>query len=135
VRHPVVVTLSTRKWARRVPLGRLAEHWFRAHDLFAEDAPQLRHLHVVKYEDLVQRPEETLAAVSRFLQLDEPPPADSVQAHRSSQYERQWSAWASSRRPWRSGRYRSLCRRFDGRARHYGYSMRDLTVTEPFPVR
>jgi hypothetical protein len=135
VRHPVVVTLSTRKWARRVPLGRLAEHWFRAHDLFAMDAPHLHQVHVVKYEDLVRRPQETLAGVSRFLRLDEPAPADSLQAHRSSQYERQWLSWASSRRPWLSGRHRWLCRRFEDRARLYGYSMRDLAVTEPFPVR
>jgi hypothetical protein len=134
VRHPVVVTLSTRKWARRVPLDRLAEHWFRAHDLFAADAPHLRQLHVVKYEDLTRRPEETLAGVSRFLELDGPAPADTLQRHRSSAYEREWDAWASSRWPWLAGRHHRLCRRFEERARRYGYSMRDLAVTEPFPV-
>ncbi|MFL6128111.1 MAG: sulfotransferase family protein [Mycobacteriales bacterium] len=135
VRHPVVVTLSTRKWARRVPLGRLMEHWFHAHDLFATDAPQLRHVQVVKYEDLVRQPERTLAAVGRFLELAEPPPADTLQRHRSSRYEQQWLSWASSRQPWLSRRYRRLCRRYEDRAGRYGYSMRDLAVTRPFPVR
>jgi len=134
VRHPVVVTLSTRKWVRRMPLDRLAEHWFHAHDVFAADAPHLRHLQVLKYEDLVRKPEPTLAAVSRFIGLDSPLPAEGLQGDRSNAYERQWLSWASSRRPWLSARYRRLCRRYEQRARGYGYSMRDLSVTDPFPT-
>lgn len=133
VRHPVVVTLSTRKWARRVPLARLTEHWFRAHDLFLGDAPRLRHLHVVKYEDLVAKPEPTLAAVADFLSLDGPIPADTLQSGRSSTYEQQWQSWARSRRPGRRLAHRRLCRRFSERAQHYGYDMRDLAVSGPFP--
>lgn len=133
VRHPVVVTLSTRKWARRVPLGRLTEHWFRAHDLFLTDAPHLRRLHVVKYEDLVGKPGPTLAAVADFLGLDGPIPTGTLQSGRSSSYERQWQSWARSRRPWQAAAHRRLCRRFGERAHQYGYDMRDLAVSGPFP--
>lgn len=133
VRHPVVVTLSTRKWARRMPLRRLAEHWFRAHDIFLEDAPHLRRLHVVKYEDLVGKPEPTLAAVADFLELDGPIPYTTLQTGRSSAYERQWQEWARSPRPDRRLAHRRLVRGFSERAAHYGYDMRDLAVSGPFP--
>ncbi len=134
VRHPVVVMLSTRKWARTMRLRRLAEHWFTAHDLFTADAPAVRNLHVVKYEYLVARPVETLAGLGEFLGLDGPIPADSLQGHRSSRYEEQWAAWSTSRAPLPYLRYHGLVRTYEDRARRYGYSMRDLSVLEPFPV-
>jgi hypothetical protein len=133
VRHPVVVTLSTRKWARRMPLTKLAEHWFRAHDIFLEDAPHVRRLHVVKYEDLIGKPEPTLAAVADFLELDGPIPATTLETGRSSRYEEQWRDWARSPRPERRLAHWRLCRRFSERAAHYGYDMRDLAVSGPFP--
>jgi hypothetical protein len=133
VRHPVVVTLSTRKWARRMPLGRLVEHWFHAHDIFLGDAPWLRHLLVVKYEDLVGKPEPTLAAVGDFLELDGPIPTDTLQSGRSSRYEQQWQAWSRSRRPGQRLAHRRLSKRFAERAALYGYDMRDLAVSGPFP--
>ena len=134
VRHPVVVTLSTRKWARTAPLGRLTEHWFRAHDLFTADAARIRNLHVLKYEELVARPEETLARLGDFLGLDGPVPPDLVQGHRSSAYEQLWRSWETSRQPLRRARRRRLVRAFEQRARRYGYSMRDLSLIEPFPA-
>src|ERR1044072_8143110 len=81
VRDPVVVTLSTRKWARKMRLRRLAEHWFTAHDLFTADAPAVRHLHVVKYEDLVARPVQALAGIGEVLGLDGAIPPDLPQGH------------------------------------------------------
>jgi len=134
VRHPVVVTLSTRKWARRTPLRRLAEHWFAAHDLFGADAPHVRRLLVVKYEELVGSPERTLATIGNFLELDGPISAETLQGHRSSSYEKTWNEWRDTRQPMRHARYTSLVRAFENRARYYGYSMRDLSVLEPFPA-
>jgi hypothetical protein len=134
VRHPVVVTLSTRKWARKMRLRRLAEHWFTAHDLFTADAPAVRNLHVVKYEDLVGRPVETLAGIGEFLGLDGPIPPDTLQGHRSSRYAAQWTSWSTARAPLPYLRYHRLVRAYEDRARRYGYSMRDLSLLEPFPV-
>lgn len=134
VRHPVVVTLSTRKWARKTRLRRLAEHWFTAHDLFTADAPAVRNLHVVKYEELVARPVETLAGIGEFLGLDGRIPPDTLQGHRSSRYEARWAAWSTARAPLPYLRYHGLVRAYEERVRRYGYSMRDLSVLEPFPV-
>jgi hypothetical protein len=56
-RHPAVVSLSTRKWARLRSLDALLDHWFAAHRLLEQDAPFLRRLLVLKYEHLVADPE------------------------------------------------------------------------------
>ena len=81
VRHPAIVSLSTRKWARLRSLGALLDHWFAAHRLFEEDAPFLHHLLVVKYEHLVADPRRTLAEIAAFLELDgDIPPTASTPA-------------------------------------------------------
>ena len=112
VRHPAIVSLSTRKWARLRSLGALLDHWFAAHRTFEEDAAFLHYLLVVKYERLVTDPEATLAEIAAFLE-DGEIPAASIDTRRSATYERQWSELASGG-PWRRERFRSLCRRYEG---------------------
>jgi hypothetical protein len=133
VRHPAIVSLSTRKWARRRSLGALLDHWFAAHRLFEEDAPYLQHLLVVKYEHLVADPRRTLAEIAAFLELDGEIPADRIDTRRSASYERQWAGLADGG-PWRREHLRSLCRRHEPSANHFGYSLLDLGRADPFPV-
>ena len=133
VRHPAIVSLSTRKWARLRSLGALLDHWFAAHRTFEEDAAFLHHLLVVKYERLVADPEATLAEIAAFLELDGEIPAGGIDTRRSATYERQWAELADGR-PWRRERFRALCRRHEEAANHFGYSLLDLDRTDPFPV-
>ena len=133
VRHPAIVSLSTRKWARLRSVGALLDHWFAAHRLFEEDAPHLRHLLVVKYEHLVGEPERTLAEIAAFLDLDGEIPAGGIDTRRSAGYERQWRELAQGG-PWRRRRFNARCRRHEPAANHFGYSLLDLDRADPFPL-
>jgi hypothetical protein len=133
VRHPAVVSLSTRKWARLRPLGALLDHWFAAHRRFEQDAPFLRRLLVVKYEHLVADPERTLSEIATFLDLDGRIPADGIDTRRSATYEHQWTTLAAGA-PWDRARLGRLCRRHEPAANHFGYSLLDLHRADPFPV-
>jgi Sulfotransferase family len=133
VRHPAIVSLSTRKWARRRSLGALLDHWFAAHRLFEEDAASLRRLLVVKYEHLVGAPERTLAGIAAFLELEGGIPAGGLDTRRSAGYQRQWHELAAAG-PLPGRRFRSLCRRHEPAANHFGYSLLDLDRADPFPV-
>jgi sulfotransferase family protein len=133
VRHPAVVSLSTRKWARLRSLGALLEHWFAAHRTFEQDAALLRRLLVVKYEHLVAEPERTLAELAAFLELDGDIPAGGIDTRRSVRYERQWRELATGG-PWHRRRFQALCRRHEPAANHFGYSLLDLDRADPFPV-
>jgi hypothetical protein len=133
VRHPAIVSLSTRKWARLRSLGALLGHWFAAHRTFEEDAAHLRRLLVVKYEHLVADPRGTLAGIASFLELDGEIPAAGIDTRRSATYERQWADLAAGP-PWRRRRFGSLCRRYEAAATHFGYSLLDLDRADPFPV-
>jgi Sulfotransferase family len=133
VRHPAIVSLSTRKWARTRSLGALLDHWFQAHRLFEEDAAHLRRLLVVKYEHLVASPARVLAEIGEFLGLEGEVPGDGIDHRRSAGYERHWREREADGY-WRRKRHRALCRRYELAANHFGYSLLDLDRADPFPI-
>jgi len=47
VRHPVTVTLATRKWRRRASLPKLMENWFLGHEVALADLALLQRVHLV----------------------------------------------------------------------------------------
>jgi hypothetical protein len=130
MRHPAIVTLSTKKWAPRTRLSTLFENWFRAHDTLRADASQVKALHVLSYERLVARPRETLDGVRDFLGLPGDIPADSV-ADRSSGYRSRWLRLAEATDPVNRRRFRRLCERYEERAGAYGYSLLDIDRLPP----
>ena len=126
VRHPVVVTLSTAKWASRTPLPLVMDNWFAAHDTLRGDLPHVSRVKLITYEALTQRPKETLAEVTEYLGLDVPIPHESLQGDRSSVYEKRWAAMGRSRNPLARASHAYMMARYADRARSYGYSLTDL---------
>lgn len=132
-RHPVVVALSTRKWTGLTSLRRLLEHWLAAHELFLADAPHLRRLEVVLYEHLISDPGATLADVGAFLDLTGPVPQESVDARRSTAYERQWEQLRASRNPLQRHALGRIESELGDRIRRFGYDLDDLGVARGLP--
>lgn len=124
IRHPVIVTLSTRKWAPRMSPHRLMEHWMRAHDVFRADRGSLHRVVVLHYENLVHDPDTELARVAGLLGLDGPVPSGAIQASRSSAYTDQWAAMAGAR-GWDRARRERIERDFTAPAARYGYDVAD----------
>lgn len=133
IRHPVIVSLATQKWMPavisrrghlRVGLSGLVAHWFRAHEILNEDAPHLRRLHVLRYEDLIADPVEELAKIQRFLGLKTPIPHDRIQSGKSNRYAEAWAAMGSGG-PIARRRRREIEDRFGEEAARYGYDISD----------
>lgn len=66
VRHPLVVSMATQKWSD-ASLETLVMHWIAGHRVMLEDAPFLKHLHVVRYEDIAKAPDEVFIDIWRFI--------------------------------------------------------------------
>lgn len=132
IRHPVIVTLSTKKWAPRTSLHRLMENWVEAHRIFRADVPHLERVTLVRYEDLVAQPAVELARVGAALGLDGEVPADLIQSSRSSSYEKRWDDMASGSVLDRRRRG-SIERDFAAAAGQYGYDLADLHRLGPRP--
>jgi Sulfotransferase family len=132
IRHPVIVTLSTKKWAPRTSMHRLMENWVEAHRLFRSDLPHLHRVTFVRYEDLVAQPASELARVGAALGLDGDVPAGLIQSSRSSSYEKRWADMATGSMLERRRRA-SLERDFAAVAADYGYDLTDLHQLGPRP--
>jgi Sulfotransferase family len=138
VRHPVVVALSNKKWRKAVSadprkfesIVALVEHWLTAHRIFLEDAPRLRPVHVLHYEDLVADPVVELARIQEFLDLRAPISADRIKLGASLPYEQTWASWAGATSWWRPGHWqrRAVERRFREGLASFGYELDDLSV-------
>ena len=150
LRHPIPTVLATQKWDPGTRPHALLEHWLRAHELFVEDMPHLRRLHVLRYEDLVVDPDAELERAFAFLGLDDPnagrEPAEGVnvdnfaddQTLRANVNDRYFAEWRS-RRSSMIGRlyYGAFERRYERRVRAFGYSLREpasvVAPTVPLP--
>jgi hypothetical protein len=128
VRHPVAVSLATRKWCHR-PLPWLLRHWLAAHATFREDRPHLRRILCVSYERLLRAPRATLAEVCAFLEV--PPQADTAPV-RAGANIRYFQRWRRALRGPLAPYARWVARRFESEVRAYGYSLCELERAEPF---
>lgn len=132
LRHPAAACLATHKWSTVNTLHHLLKHWFRCHDLFDGDRHHLERVHVVKYEDLVAAPDEEIADVHAFLDLDPAPVRREVRRDVNARY---FGRWRARREGWLDGLYIGwLASRFEEQARRFGYSLEDLARCEPWPT-
>lgn len=122
VRHPIAVSLATRKWCHR-PLPWLLRHWLQAHRTFREDRPALHRSLVVSYEGFVRDPQGTLDGICTFLDLRPEARAASVRADGNARYFDRWRrAMAGPLAPYA----RWVAARFEPQVRAFGYSLVDL---------
>lgn len=122
LRHPLAVSYSTSKWTD-IPLHLLVAHWVRCHRIFEEDRPEIRRIMVVRYEDFVRRPRETLSSIYEFAGLAREPAGQKVRREVNRKHLRRWTynkllPRASAYRRRIIERYEEDVRRFD-----YGYTL------------
>jgi hypothetical protein len=122
LRHPLAVTMATRKWQRQEKLVSLLRHWFRAHDILASDLPMCPRYLLVKYEHLVADPSRELGAIYRWLDIDYVQPAITFRSSNGRYFDR-WAALAG--RGLLSRLYfRAMELAWEPAARKFGYSLR-----------
>jgi hypothetical protein len=91
VRHPVPVTLATYRWTPARPES-LLRHWATCHRIVLEDAPHIRALRIVRYEDLVAASEQTVGRILAFLGLDGDADLTELETGLSDPYFSAWEA-------------------------------------------
>ncbi len=133
VRHPIASVLAVRKWSR-TSLDSLIRHWLTGYRLVRCDASSLKHLLVVRYEDLVERPGEELARLHAFLGLPPSEPQVVIRKGVNDAYLERWARLAGRSRLHRRY-FAALEGRFEAAVREFGYSLRDprwLAAGPPF---
>jgi hypothetical protein len=88
VRHPVAVALATEKWSDKNITDRLL-HWHTAHSIMLDDIRSQTDCLVIRYEDLVKRPQHYLDKICDLVGLDHFTPEEHIEDH-NEKYFLQW---------------------------------------------
>jgi hypothetical protein len=126
IRHPVSVVLSSLKW--RTSAGslftahRVIEHWLAANEIAMSDAPAIRSLYIMRYEDLVRDASHEMERVAAALDLDDDFPFEPMDETRNERNFDDWRALidGSLRREY----FRWIERRYETRIARFGYSFK-----------
>lgn len=130
-RHPAAMAFAEQKYKRDLTIRHLLEHWFVTHERFDADRAHLRRVRVVKYEDFVAAPAETLAPIFSDLGIGQVPPSRKVLSTVNEKYLGQWHSFR--RNLLTRGRARRLVGEFSQRAHHFGYDLELVEKLHPYP--
>jgi hypothetical protein len=128
LRHPIATALATQKWSG-TRLDELIRHWLICNETMVADAPRLRHVTLVRYEDLVAEGDGELLRLHRFLGIDPRPYGLEPRPGLNDAYRERWDALG--RGVVRPLYRRAIVRRFEARVGRFGYSLRDPELLAP----
>lgn len=133
LRHPVAVSLATRRWYRtaRIYSMRLRtafEHWVICHEILDMDRHHLQKYFVLKYEEFVPDPFQALEGIYTFLGLGNHVPNLTVCGGVNNRYFAQWKRL----REGRISRFSTdrIVRDLEPRVKPFGYSLMDVEKVE-----
>lgn len=130
LRHPIAIAYATRKWSR-TSIKSLVDHSLRGYETFENDMPHLRHVYVLRYEDFVRSPRESIHEVFQFLRLHN----ISIQHEiRSNVNEKYFSMWRKDRRNFLKRLRFPIDDELEERANRFGYSIKDCERLLPTPI-
>lgn len=132
VRHPIAVSLATRRW-KPAPndLGVLVRNWVAAHEIMLEDARGREDLAVVRYEDVMAAPDAWMARLFRFIGLEPQPVRHTVKHGLNDEY---FAQWAPLWRPLRRRTAGRLAECHESAVTTFGYSLREpAALSAPAP--
>ncbi len=123
IRHPIAVAYATQKWSG-TSVGSLIEHWLACHERFEQDRPHLGRLHVLRYEDLVERPQAVLQGVFSFLGLQSLAGIPQVRPDVNAAYFEQWRGYADGSCPEHRSDARRIVLQYGSRVGEFGYDLK-----------
>lgn len=119
VRHPVAVSVATRKWTR-TSMDSLMRHWLAGHRHLVDDARAVGDVAVVRYEDLMAAPGDELNRIFAFLGL---PAYRTEWPARAGLNDAYFSQFMSPRWPWAKRTNAQVARRYEAQVARFGYSL------------
>jgi len=122
IRHPVAVAYATRKWSH-TSIESLIEHWLVCHEIFERDRPHVRRLQVVRYEDLAERPQSSLAGIFSFLDLDPVECGIEVRPEVNAKYLRKWLEETHRSSAEEQSEARGITRKYASRVAAFSYEL------------
>lgn len=122
MRHPLAVAYATRKWSH-TSIESLIEHWLVCHEIFERDRPHVRRLQVVRYEDLAERPQSSLAGIFSLLDLDPVECGIEVRPDANAEYLEKWREDSRRSSTEEQSGPEEIARKYASRVAAFGYQL------------
>jgi hypothetical protein len=122
LRHPIATSYATQKKSH-TSLASLIRHWLICNETMLADMAHLKHIAILRYEDLVSRGDDELKRIHEFIGVEPRPCGLEPHNGLNEAYFARWRALG--RLPMRS-QYRSRIEGlFEARVNRFGYSLCD----------
>ena len=89
VRHPIPTSLATQKWSK-TSIDELLRHWFTAHRIMLSDMEHITKYLIIRYEDFVERSEDTFSEILSYLGLQSISISEAVE-NKNNVYFKTWN--------------------------------------------
>ncbi len=129
LRHPLAVTYATKKWSR-TSIAQLLGHAFLAYAILFEDLKHIESFYILRYEDFVHEPQQTIDSIFEYLELD---PVKVTHAIRQDVNDKYFAMWDADRRNLFKRLFRGIPGDSEAKANRFGYSIEDPLRLLPVP--
>lgn len=127
LRHPIAVAQATQKWSK-TSICDLLEHSLLCYERFFKDAPYLDKVYVLRYEDLVQSPQEQVESLFGWIGINM---HDFEVTVRKDDNEKYFSAWNSEKGILSAKGIHAETAEHEYRMNAYGYSFKEpMTINQ-----
>lgn len=127
LRHPLAVSYATMKWSK-TSITSLLDHTLLAYERFFKDMEALESVYVLRYEEFVLEPQETIDRIFNYLELTTVPLKHDV---RSDVNERYFSMWENELKASENRIIGKLPKDIEARANKFGYSINHYNNLRP----
>ncbi len=132
LRHPVAVSLATRRWWRWIffSINSLINHWVKCYNLFERDRQYLNNYMIIKYENFISAPQEYINNICEFAGINSFKPEINVDSGVNQKY---FERYLKARKNiFFKNRIKKTINKFETEVNAFGYSLKDLLKNEEY---
>lgn len=122
LRHPLAVSYATKRWSDGSTLE-LLEHYLLAYETFFEDMKLLQNVYILKYEDFILAPQESINKIFTYLKLESITVEQEIIQNINNKYFLKWEEEKSSMS---QNELNAIYVKFEERINNLGYSLKEV---------
>jgi len=122
-RHPIAVTLATKKRWKNSSVEKLIQHWIHCHEIYTRDKAYLKNVIEFTYSELISFPNDYLKIIYDSCGLDYYVPENTFSKDINNKYFVLWKKWMN--RPWNKQVYKRLIENHETDVNEHGFSLID----------
>lgn len=122
LRHPLAVSYATKRWSDG-STSELIEHYLLAYEAFFKDIKSLQNVHIIKYEEFILMPQETMDNIFMYLELQSISIEQKILKNINEKY---FLEWEKEKEVMSKNELDNIYLKFEKRINNLGYSLKKV---------